>query len=166
MVAATRRARPLCAAGKEVASKAIVAKPKAAAKKAAADSSVAKPKAAAKKAAADSSVTKPKAAAKSRAKASSPAAASLLLEPPAGWRATYDLIVELRADRTAVVDTMGSEALSELCASAAEMEYQTLVSLMLSSQTKDTVNAATMVSAAPTLNPGPRTLSPSPGPEP
>ena len=150
MVAATRRARPLCAAGKEVASKAIVAKPKAAAKKAAADSSV----------------TKPKAAAKSRAKASSPAAASLLLEPPAGWRATYDLIVELRADRTAVVDTMGSEALSELCASAAEMEYQTLVSLMLSSQTKDTVNAATMVSAAPTLNPGPRTLSPSPGPEP
>ena len=150
MVAATRRARPLCAAGKEVASKAIVAKPKAAAKKAAADSSVAKPKA----------------AAKSRAKASSPAAASLLLEPPAGWRATYDLIVELRADRTAVVDTMGSEALSELCASAAEMEYQTLVSLMLSSQTKDTVNAATMVSAAPTLNPGPRTLSPSPGPEP
>ena len=39
----------------------------------------------------------------------------------------------------------GSEALAELTNSAADMEYQTLISLMLSSQTKDTVNAATML---------------------
>lgn len=63
--------------------------------------------------------------------------------PPSGWRETYDLITELRADRTAVVDTMGCEAINE----SAEPEtraYQTLISLMLSSQTKDTVNFATM----------------------
>lgn len=71
----------------------------------------------------------------------------LELEPPEGWRATYDLITELRADRTAVVDTMGSEAIAEGAGSGmsvVDRDYQTLVSLMLSSQTKDTVNAATM----------------------
>lgn len=62
---------------------------------------------------------------------------------PAGWRPTYDLIVELRKDRTAVVDSMGSEAIAAQ-ASAADRAYQTLVSLMLSSQTKDTVNLTTM----------------------
>lgn len=144
LMVATRRARPLCMkatdAGKKAASTA--ATPDSDSSKA-----VAKPKA---KKVADSSkgIAKPKAAAKSKAKpsplAASKAAASPLLEPPAGWRATYDLIVELRADRTAVVDTMGSEALSEL-GGTADMEYQTLVSLMLSSQTKDTVNAAAML---------------------
>lgn len=72
----------------------------------------------------------------------------LELEPPEGWRATYDLITELRADRTAVVDTMGSEAIADGSGSGmsvVDRDYQTLVSLMLSSQTKDTVNAATMV---------------------
>ena len=147
LMVATRRARPLCMkatdAGKKAASRAAVTPDSGSSK------AVAKPKAAAKKAS-DSSkgVAKPKAAGKGKAKPSAPAAsraaASPLLEPPAGWRATYDLIVELRADRTAVVDTMGSEALSEL-GGKADMEYQTLVSLMLSSQTKDTVNAAVML---------------------
>ena len=141
LMVATRRARPLCM---KAASRAAVTTPDSDSSKA-----VAKPKAAAKKAAESSKgIAKPKAAVKSKAKPSSPAAskaaASPLLEPPAGWRATYDLIVELRADRTAVVDTMGSEALSEL-GGTADMEYQTLVSLMLSSQTKDTVNAAAML---------------------
>ena len=36
------------------------------------------------------------------------AAASSKSAPPAGWEQTWDLIVELRADRTAVVDRMGS----------------------------------------------------------
>jgi endonuclease III len=75
-------------------------------------------------------------------------AGQLELEPPAGWRATYNLITELRSDRTAVVDSMGSEALAESApcgTSKAELDYHTLISLMLSSQTKDTVNAATMV---------------------
>ena len=72
----------------------------------------------------------------------------LELEPPEAWRTTYDLITELRADRTAVVDTMGSEAIADGSGSGmsvVDRDYQTLVSLMLSSQTKDTVNAATMV---------------------
>ncbi|KAK3267454.1 hypothetical protein CYMTET_23994 [Cymbomonas tetramitiformis] len=75
-------------------------------------------------------------------------AAKAPVAPPKGWRGTYDLIVELRADRTAVVDSMGSEAIDEDAAHDTPLEvrrYQTLVSLMLSSQTKDTVNAATMV---------------------
>lgn len=70
------------------------------------------------------------------------------IDPPVGWKRTYDLIVELRADRTAVVDSMGSEAMAAAAGNQAtqdERNYQTLVSLMLSSQTKDTVNAATMV---------------------
>eukprot|EP00635_Sarcinochrysidales_sp_CCMP3193_P001575 CAMPEP_0118902714 /NCGR_PEP_ID=MMETSP1166-20130328/7880_1 /TAXON_ID=1104430 /ORGANISM="Chrysoreinhardia sp, Strain CCMP3193" /LENGTH=302 /DNA_ID=CAMNT_0006841927 /DNA_START=50 /DNA_END=958 /DNA_ORIENTATION=- len=59
-----------------------------------------------------------------------------------GWRSTYDLIVELRKDRTAVVDAMGSEALAE--GDGETRNYQTLISLMLSSQTKDTTTAKTM----------------------
>jgi len=72
----------------------------------------------------------------------------LLLNPPDGWRPTYDLITKLRADRTAVVDRMGSEAIADDVpdgTTTAQRDYQTLISLMLSSQTKDTVNAATMV---------------------
>ena len=81
------------------------------------------------------------AAAGSKRRAPSPP----LLEPD-GWRDTWDLIVELRADRTAVVDSMGTEAISAASeASVEEREYQTLISLMLSSQTKDTVNMATML---------------------
>lgn len=70
------------------------------------------------------------------------AASSNVPEPP-DWRATYDLITELRADRTAVVDSMGSEAIAEE-ARPEDRAYQTLISLMLSSQTKDTINMATM----------------------
>ena len=68
---------------------------------------------------------------------------SLGAPPPANWRATYDLITELRSDRTAVVDSMGCEAINQ-SADPETQAYQTLISLMLSSQTKDTVNFATM----------------------
>jgi len=90
----------------------------------------------------------PKKKASPKPAASSPASsprkrAKVDLEPPPGWRATYDLIEELRADRTAVVDKMGSEAIS--ASAGDDRAYQTLISLMLSSQTKDTVNMATMV---------------------
>ena len=78
---------------------------------------------------------------------------------PRGIGSRAALSVAPRAQEAIAVDS--GAALDE-----ATQHYQTLISLMLSSQTKDTVNAATMVSAAPTLNPGPRTLSPSPGPEP
>jgi endonuclease-3 len=66
------------------------------------------------------------------------------LPEPDGWRATYDLIEELRTDRTAVVDSMGTEAIAEGAANDDDRAYEALISLMLSSQTKDTVNAATM----------------------
>ncbi|KNC71471.1 hypothetical protein SARC_15988, partial [Sphaeroforma arctica JP610] len=36
-----------------------------------------------------------------------------VVKPPADWQRIWDLIWELRADRTAVVDYMGSEAISE-----------------------------------------------------
>jgi endonuclease-3 len=64
--------------------------------------------------------------------------------PPAGWRDTWDLIVELRADRSAVVDKMGTEVAAAVCADEDERAFHSLVSLMLSSQTKDTMNALVM----------------------
>ena len=117
------------------------AAPAKAAKKKAAPS-----KAAPKKAEAASPAASPK---KAKAAASpksprSPRAPFEPLEPPAGWRRTWDCVRELRADRSAVVDSMGCERLAEPGASDEDRQYQTLVSLMLSSQTKDTVNAATM----------------------
>ena len=65
------------------------------------------------------------------------------LKAPRNWRTTFDLISELRADRTAVVDQMGTEAITK-AATAEDAPFHALVSLMLSSQTKDTVNLATM----------------------
>ena len=64
--------------------------------------------------------------------------------PPVGWEETYGFIRELRAVRDAAVDTMGCERLADTEASKADQDFQTLVSLMLSSQTKDEVNAAAM----------------------
>ena len=64
---------------------------------------------------------------------------------PKDFHATWELIKELRADRTAVVDTMGCGALHDLCPEGPEVAvFQTLVSLMLSSQTRDTVNFEVM----------------------
>ena len=85
-----------------------------------------------------------KAAASPRKAAASPRAPFEPLEPPPGWRRTWDCVRALRADRTAVVDSMGCEKLADPDASDEDRRYHTLVSLMLSSQTKDTVNAATM----------------------
>jgi endonuclease-3 len=80
---------------------------------------------------------------------SSPAAppsSSLHLLPP-DFPATWGLIKELRADRTAVVDRVGAAALHAhpgAAEDAGEAAYQALVCLMLSSQTKDVVNAEAM----------------------
>ena len=71
-------------------------------------------------------------------RARSPKKEAPALNPPAGGRSNYDLITELRADRTAVVDSMGCGELTNADDSAADRAYQTLVSLMLSSQTRDT----------------------------
>ena len=74
-----------------------------------------------------------------RAKATAPA-----VTMPPGFNDEWRLIKELRKDRTAVVDTMGCERLADPRASEKDRRYHVLVSLMLSSQTKDTVNAAVM----------------------
>jgi endonuclease-3 len=74
-----------------------------------------------------------------RAKATAP-----VVTMPPGFHDEWRLIKELRKDRTAVVDTMGCERLADPRASEKDRRYHVLVSLMLSSQTKDTVNAAVM----------------------
>lgn len=54
--------------------------------------------------------------------------------PKDDWREVYDILIELRKDRSAPVDWAGSEALPE---EGPHHSFQTLIALMLSSQTKD-----------------------------
>ncbi|KAI8968377.1 DNA glycosylase, partial [Mycotypha africana] len=62
--------------------------------------------------------------------------------PPKDWNIVYDLLAEFRKKEEAPVDTMGCERLADLDADPKVQRFQTLVSLMLSSQTKDTVTSA------------------------
>jgi len=64
-------------------------------------------------------------------------------EPP-NWETVYENILEMRSDRTAPVDTMGCERVHDENAPPAVRRFQCLVSLMLSSQTKDEINYAAM----------------------
>jgi len=66
-------------------------------------------------------------------------------EAPAGWEEVYANIQEMRAGRTAPVDTMGCERAHDPAAPPAVQRFQCLVSLMLSSQTRDEVNYAAML---------------------
>lgn len=66
------------------------------------------------------------------------------LEPPVGWESLYELVEELREDRTAPVDTDGGEALPQKERGEVIYRFQVLVALMLSSQTKDAVVGETM----------------------
>ncbi|KAL7500663.1 hypothetical protein ACHAWT_009895 [Skeletonema menzelii] len=66
------------------------------------------------------------------------------LKPPANWQKIYSLVEELRADRSAPVDTDGGEALPEKHLGEVVYRFQVLVALMLSSQTKDAVVGETM----------------------
>lgn len=59
--------------------------------------------------------------------------------PPKDWQAIYTLVEELREDRSAPVDSDGSEALPETDKGEKVYRFQVLVALMLSSQTKDAV---------------------------
>lgn len=61
--------------------------------------------------------------------------------PPSNWQTIYDAVLEMRKDRSAPVDTMGCESLAAPHATARDRRFQTLIALMLSSQTKDTTNA-------------------------
>ncbi|KAI6813853.1 DNA glycosylase [Hortaea werneckii] len=69
---------------------------------------------------------------------------SLTVEPPPNWERMYDMTTAMRKRVIAPVDTMGCESLAEEHRSPQDQRLQTLVSLMLSSQTKDTVTAAAM----------------------
>lgn len=68
--------------------------------------------------------------------------------PPSGWAEVYDAVRAMRSPggvaHGAAVDTMGCERLADEGASELDRRFQTLVALMLSSQTKDTVNAVAM----------------------
>lgn len=66
------------------------------------------------------------------------------VEPPSNWKEVYALTREMRNENPAPVDTMGCESLAEKDRSPRDQRFQTLIALMLSSQTKDTVNAVAM----------------------
>ncbi|CAJ1052645.1 endonuclease III-like protein 1 isoform X1 [Xyrichtys novacula] len=66
-----------------------------------------------------------------------------LWEPP-DWKKQLGFIREMRSGRDAPVDNMGAEKCYDTEAPTHVRRYQVLVSLMLSSQTKDQVTAAAM----------------------
>jgi endonuclease-3 len=63
------------------------------------------------------------------------------IEPPANWEEIYALTREMRNENVAPVDTMGCESLADRSRTPRDQRFQTLIALMLSSQTKDTVTA-------------------------
>lgn len=67
---------------------------------------------------------------------------TVTVEPPTNWERMYNVTAAMRKRVLAPVDTMGCESLAEVHRSPRDQRLQTLISLMLSSQTKDTVNAA------------------------
>ncbi|KAH7025734.1 DNA glycosylase, partial [Microdochium trichocladiopsis] len=93
--------------------------------------------------------------------------------PPARWEEMFALLHKIRTTpgspaANAAVDTMGCERLALPTASARDQRFQTLIALMLSSQTKDTTNAAAMhrlhtelPAAAPASSPSANPSSPS-----
>lgn len=66
------------------------------------------------------------------------------IEPPPNWEEVYTITKNMRSQVLAPVDTMGCESLAEDTRAPRERRFQTLVALMLSSQTKDTVTAVAM----------------------
>ncbi|KAK1530320.1 HhH-GPD superfamily base excision DNA repair protein [Colletotrichum costaricense] len=77
----------------------------------------------------------------------SPSSSTTHIEPPTDWSQIYNTVKEMRlhgAARNAAVDTMGCERLFHPDASERDRRFHILIALMLSSQTKDTVNAVAM----------------------
>lgn len=67
------------------------------------------------------------------------------VEPPSNWETMYDTVKKMREDNpTAPVDTMGCAELYWRESAPKDRRFQTLIALMLSSQTKDTVTAVAM----------------------
>ncbi|KAJ5210910.1 Endonuclease III conserved site-2 [Penicillium cf. griseofulvum] len=70
---------------------------------------------------------------------------SVKVEPPSNWETMYETVKKMRAaNPTAPVDTMGCSELYWRGSSPIDRRFQTLIALMLSSQTKDTVTAVAM----------------------
>lgn len=70
---------------------------------------------------------------------------SYKVEPPSNWDTMYDIVKKMREENpTAPVDTMGCAELYWRASSPRDRRFQTLIALMLSSQTKDTVTAVAM----------------------
>jgi len=63
---------------------------------------------------------------------------------PQNWKEQLANIIEMRKMRDAPVDTMGCDVISDVLAEPQDYRYQVLLSLMLSSQTKDQVTSAAM----------------------
>ena len=67
------------------------------------------------------------------------------IEPTSEWETVYAIVKEMREKNpTAPVDTMGCAELYWRASSPRDRRFQTLIALMLSSQTKDTVTAEAM----------------------
>ena len=71
-------------------------------------------------------------------------AGDVAIHPPQSWEKTYAVTQKMRSKVLAPVDTMGCESAAEDHRSPRDKRFQTLIALMLSSQTKDTTNALTM----------------------
>jgi len=63
---------------------------------------------------------------------------------PENWKTQYENILFMRRERNAPVDTMGCEKVQNSSDDPKIQRWHCLVSLMLSSQTKDEVNFAAM----------------------
>lgn len=91
---------------------------------------------------------KPKRTRKPARKTTDASTGETSVAPPSDWEETYDLVRKMRSPGGvawgAAVDTMGCERLADEKSSPRDQRYHTLVALMLSSQTKDTVNAVAM----------------------
>jgi endonuclease-3 len=90
----------------------------------------------------------PRRARKPARKTTDPTTGEASVEPPSDWEDMYNAVKKMRAPggraHGAAVDTMGCERLADRQASPKDQRFHTLISLMLSSQTKDTVNAVVM----------------------
>jgi len=66
------------------------------------------------------------------------------IKSPPDWEITLNKIIEMRKHKTAPVDTMGSGKLANTEENKDIMNYQTLIALMLSPQTRDETTAKVM----------------------
>ncbi|KAI9724704.1 MAG: DNA N-glycosylase and apurinic/apyrimidinic (AP) lyase [Chrysothrix sp. TS-e1954] len=101
-----------------------------------------------------SASSKPKKARRQPAKKVKTEDGEVAIEPPANWEMVYNLTKEMRAEVLAPVDTMGCESLAEDQRTPRDRRFQTLIALMLSSQTKDTVTAVAIKNLQENLSGG------------